>query len=105
MDRALTWMMDKITDEKENKLELGLEFDRTTAENKIEPSYAIDFNNYPGFYGLLGVRRRKLGGFPLIEIDDSAESRWNGCPNYRPSNLVEYPRKDGGFPFLFRVTI
>lgn len=94
-DRALEWMMDQV-----KELNLGLDFNRTVVEDGIQPDYKGTIGDYPAFYKLFGVIKRKLEASP--QVDDSAKQRWHyafmGQMLYRPTNLENYAKNQGWNP-------
>jgi uncharacterized protein (DUF2235 family) len=85
-DAALEWMIDQI-----NKLGLGLEFDRSAAEDGINPNHNIDFDNAPEvIYKLLGEIQRTIPTGQFAALHDSTKKRWRDRQDYRPKNLMGY---------------
>jgi len=85
-DAALEWMIDQI-----NKLGLGLEFDRSAAEDGINPNHNIDFDDTPEvIYKLLGEIQRTIPTGQFAALHDSTKKRWRDRQDYRPKNLMGY---------------
>lgn len=93
-DAALAWMMDQINNPAFG-LGLGLEFDRTVAEDGILPDHKGKFDATPDpFYRLLGIIDRDIPGRQFDILHESVKKRWRDCPEYRPKKLVELYKKE-----------
>ena len=87
-DATLLWMMGEVE-------KLGLDLDKSSIEDGINPDYKIDFKQTKPWYDFGKVNIREIKG-DFEDLHKSVKQRWKDpsiTPPYRPQNLEKFQQQ------------
>jgi uncharacterized protein (DUF2235 family) len=86
-DAALDWMMDHVS-------EIGLDLDKSSVEDGIEPNPQTLFHNEPKILDSILPRALREVDGQFSDLHDSVKKRWQDSTlNYRPENLKKFQQE------------